>query len=175
MESIIISIVGSILTCSTVVTYVLYRKAEKRIKNADAATAEANADKAQLSVAEAKYELYEKRLAHCNEIIEQHNTTLQHQSETIANLNKALDDKTVRIRELTDELYQSEVEQNQLNTKLVDVTRENGDLRERIAKLAQWRCLRADCDNGIPPRHRLRGQTFDDTVLEGVEGKDTEK
>lgn len=148
-------IVNAVLGCTTLLGFVCYYSANKKLKNTEVT-------KAETEVTAAKFEVYEQRLEHCNETVEKHNETIAHQSETIANLNKALDDKTARIRQITDDLYQSERESNALNAKLVEATEKIGKLNLRIDKLTRWKCHDSNCPNRRPESPTIRNKNFND-------------
>lgn len=148
-------IVNAVLGCTTLLGFICYYSANKRLKNSEVS-------KAETEVTSARFEVYEQRLEHCNETVEKHNETIAHQSETIANLNKALDDKTLRIRQITDDLYQSERESNQLNAKLVEATETIGKLNLRIDKLTRWKCHDSNCLNRRPESPTIKGKQFAD-------------
>ncbi len=148
-------IVNAVLGCTTLLGFVLYYRQTKRMKNAEALTAEVEADQHQ-------FDLYKAQLDHCSESVEQHNQTIIHQSETICTLNNALDDKTARIRELTDKLWESEKESNELNVQLIEKTERIGKLELMVAKFKDWHCRVADCPHRLPPNPKLKGRNFDD-------------
>ena len=152
---VILGLLSGLLGCTTIVSYILYRGSEKRIKTAEAELKETEADRA-------RYEMYEERLKHSNEIIELHNGTIQHQSETIATLNEALDSKTARIRQLTDDMYVSERKINDINDELLQATETIGKQELTIAKLRLWRCDNADCAHRVPPSPTIKGHKFDE-------------
>lgn len=155
MTEIISIIINAVLGCTTLLGFICYYSANKRLKNTEVS-------KAETEVTAARFEVYEQRLEHCNETVEKHNETIAHQSETIANLNRALDDKTARIRQLTDDLYQSEREKNDLNDKLVKATETIGKLELRIDKLTRWKCHKSSCTNREPESPTIRGKVFED-------------
>lgn len=147
--------VEAILGCTTLLSFILYRRQTKRMKNAEALNAEIEADQHQ-------FDLYKAQLEHCSESVEQHNETIKHQSETICALNTALDDKTERIRSLTDKLFESERETNVVNAKLVDATSKIGELELQLAKVRMWRCELANCDKRVPPNPKLKGKKYEE-------------
>lgn len=147
--------IEAVLGCTTLLGFILYYKQTKRMKNAEALKAEIEADGD-------RYEMYEERLNHCNQTVEQHNETIIHQSETIANLNSALDGKTERIRELTDKLWQSETGSNKLNAQLIEKTEIIGQLNLRIDKLMRWKCHDSNCNHRIPQSPTIKGKTFEE-------------
>lgn len=148
-------IINAVLGCTTLLGFICYYSANKRLKNSEAS-------KAETEVTAARFEVYEQRLEHCNETVEKHNDTIAHQSETIADLNKALDDKTARIRQITDDLYQSERESNALNAKLVEATEKIGQLNLRIDKLTRWKCHDSNCPNRRPESPTIKNKDFND-------------
>lgn len=147
--------VEAVLGCTTLLSFILYRRQTKRLKDVEVLKAEIEADGD-------RYEMYEERLNHCNQTVEQHNETIIHQSETIANLNSALDDKTARIRELTDKLWESEKKSNELNDKLIEKTERIGQLELMCQKYKDWHCRVAECTKRLPPNPTLKGRNFDD-------------
>lgn len=151
----ITSIICAILGCTSIISFILYRKAEKRIKNAEALTAEVEADQHQ-------FDLYKAQLEHCSESVEQHNLTIQHQSETITKLNDEITDKTTRIRQLTDALYNSEREINKVNDQLVEKTERIGQLELLCQRYKEWHCRVAECQHRLPPNPKLKGRNFED-------------
>lgn len=152
---IVLSILSAVLGCSALVSYILYRNAEKRIKNAEAEKAETSSD-------DARFDMYEKRLQHCNEIIELHNTTILNQGETVKKLTSEVDDKTIRIRKLSDQLLESEMETNRVNNELVKATQQIGQLELQRSKYELWHCRVADCPHRVPPRPELKNQVFEE-------------
>lgn len=144
-----------ILGGTSLVGILLYYKANRRIKNNEA-------NKSDVDVTAAKYELYEQRLEHANQTIEAHNSTILAQGQTINDLNKALDNKTERIRDLTDKLWESERESNHLNVKLVEATETIGKLNLRIDKLTRWKCHRGSCDHREPESPTIKNKSFED-------------
>ena len=158
-------IITACLGCTTLVSFILYRNSEKRVKNAEA-------NKAEIAADEDKFEMYEKRLQHCNEIIELHNTTIQHQGASLQKFDDLVREKTLRIRQISDELYNSESELNRVNSELVRLTSELGKLKLQYERYRLWHCRIANCPNRIPPRPELKDHVFEtyDMVEEIVDG-----
>lgn len=148
-------IIEVVLGGTSLVSILLYYGANKRIKQNEA-------NKSDVDVTAARYELYEQRLEHCNSVVEQHNATLLSQSEMITALNDMVNNKTTRIRELTDALFESERETNVVNAKLVDATSKIGELELSLAKYKDWHCRVADCPRRLPPNPKIKGRTFKD-------------
>lgn len=148
-------IIEVVLGGTSLISILLYYGANKRIKQNEA-------NKSDVDVTAARYELYEQRLEHANSVIEQHNSTILAQGETITSLNRALDDKTARIRKISDDLYQSEREKNTLNDKLVETTEKIGKLELRIDKLTRWKCHDSNCPNRRPESPTIKNKNFND-------------
>lgn len=148
-------IIEVVLGGTSLISLIAYWKANRRIKDNEA-------NKSDVEVTAARFELYEQRLEHCNQAVENHNNTILSQGETISTLNKALDDKTARIRQLTDDLYTSEKESNRLNDRLVEATEKIGKLELSLMKYKDWHCQVADCPHRLPPNPKLKGRTFND-------------
>lgn len=147
--------VEAFLGGTSLVSFILYRRQTKRMKDAEALNAEIEADQHQ-------FDLYKAQLEHCSESVEQHNETIKHQSETICTLNEALDGKTARIRELTDKLWQSEQESNERNAQIIEKTERIGQLELQCQKYKDWHCRVASCPNRLPPNPTLKGRKFED-------------
>lgn len=146
--STILGAISGLFGGTSILTFFLYRKTEKRMRTAELKTKEVEAESS-------KYLMYEERLNHANE-------TLVKQSETISTLNTALDDKTARIRQLTDDLYTSEKESNRLNDKLIEATETIGKLNLRVDKLSRWKCHKSSCDIREPESPTIKGKTFEE-------------
>lgn len=128
--------------------------------------------KSQSDAYKAMAEGYEFRIDALHDVVKKCNETEKMHATRISEQNAALNDKTDQIRKLTNELIASERKANEVNDRLTreqektaELERENGDLREENAYLRQWVCEKAECDNGIPPRERLKGKRFDRTRL----------
>ena len=82
----LISATGSaVFGCSTLVTYLLYRRASRRIKNAEAVTAEIHAEN--------------QRISSLHSSLDVVNDQLQEALRSGANKDRIIEDKTRRIRE----------------------------------------------------------------------------
>lgn len=150
--TLILSIVSTVLGSSTIVGFVLHRKALRRLKLAEARKSEAEADKAH-------WERYEKQLDHANKTIELLHGQIENDAERISRLNKTIDNKVDRIRELTDKVIESESNLNIANGKIIKLTEERD--RERMIKelYKSWNCHK-DCGDREPPNERLAGKSF---------------
>lgn len=153
--SIISGIVSLVLGCSTILTYILFRKQSRQLKDIEVKQGEINTD-------DSKYEMYEKRIHTLNQLMENHNETFNRLSSTIDDLTQRLILKTDQIRKLTDDLIQSEQEQNELNKKLMDTMEELGRTRLRLQYVSNWVCKKSDCMEREPENLTLRGQRFEE-------------
>lgn len=87
----LISGMGSaVFGCSTLVTYLLYRRASRRIKNAEAATAEIHAEN--------------QRISSLHSSLDVVNDQLQEALRAGADKDRIIEDKTRRIREKDEEI-----------------------------------------------------------------------
>lgn len=169
MEAIQI-ILSLILGSSTVVGFILYNKASRRLKDAEAALKEAEADKGRVEVALAETAVEQAETENAKAEINRLLLQVDHQQTTIENilqlnsnlserlsqLNAAIDKHIDRNRELSDRLYQSETALNEANAKIIKLTEERDG--ERLAKehFKTWHCQRGDCDVRIPPNNKLK-------------------
>lgn len=151
-EALLIALISAVLGSSTIVGFILYRKALRRMKLAEASKSEAEAELAH-------WERYEKQLNHASASIEVLHKQIEADAQRISRLNQALDDKTDRIRHLTDTLIESEQNINTANAKIVKLTEERD--RERMLKelYKSWNCHK-DCADREPPNERIKGKTF---------------
>jgi len=131
---VLLSIITAILGCSTLMGWLFYRKANKRLKNAEAAQAEATANNQQ-------WDRYEKQIDHAHSTINVLLEQTKYDAQRIAEQNKELDGKTDRIREVEDRLVVTERE----NTRLAE---ENGELKKELEKV---RCHVKKCKSRQPP------------------------
>ena len=89
----LISATGSaVFGSSTLVTYLLYRRASRRIKNAEAVTAEIHAEN--------------QRISSLHSSLDVVNDQLQEALRSGANKDRIIEDKTRRIREKDEEIIQ---------------------------------------------------------------------
>lgn len=147
----ILTFCAAALGCSTLVGWLLYRKAMHRIKDAEALKAEADADRAQ-------WERYEKQLDHSVETINKLQTQLEHY---VDELNREQKDKTARIRGLTDELIQSQHALVEANTEITRLTEARDAWKALAALREKWVCHKNINTCGrVPPNDELAGQNY---------------
>lgn len=145
METIRI-ILELILGCSTLLGFILYGKANRRIKDAEAEKSEAEAS-----------EVEDHRFDNLLKLVDSLTSRL-------SSLNATVDKHIDRNRELSDRLYKSETELNRLNEKLLIVTEERNEAIRKAEYDKLWRCERTDCQDPRgprPPREKLKGLKYE--------------
>lgn len=140
MWTIISSIVIAVLTCSTAMGFIFYRKSERRRHDAEALKAEAEARGAEISIYERQQQMDAQRNDQLHAALKESNETIREQAQTIKGLNHTIDDTKARIREVGDRLVVTERE----NTRLAE---ENGELK---ADRANHRCVIRKCGGREP-------------------------
>lgn len=141
----ILAILSSALGCSTLVGFVLYGKANRRIKAAEAEKTEAEASEAE-----------DHRFDNLLRLVDSLTSRL-------STLNATVDKHIDRNRELSDRLYHSETELNRTNEKLLAVTEQRDEARRQADYARLWRCERTDCQDPRgprPPREKLKGLKY---------------
>lgn len=141
METIRI-ILELILGCSTLLGFILYGKANRRIKDAEAEKSEAEAN-----------EVEDHRFDNLLKLVDSLTSRL-------STLNATVDKHIDRNRELSDRLYKSETELNRANDRIIKLTEERD--WERIQKefYKGWHCRKGDCEQRMPPNEKLKGLKY---------------
>lgn len=147
----VLTFISTILGCSTLVGFVLYGKANRRIKDAQAEKEEAAAS-----------EVEDHRFDNLLKLVDSLTSRL-------STLNATVDKHIDRNRELADRLYKSETEQNRLNEKLLVVTEERDKEKLMKEKYKEWHCRSSICREGKPdpkgrrpPNPKIVGKEFAD-------------
>lgn len=156
METIRI-ILELILGCSTLLGFILYGRANRRIKDAEADKAEADADEAEVSRLLAQVDHQQKTIENLLTL----NSSL---TERLSKLNATVDKHIDRNRELSDRLYQSETDKNRLNERIITLTEERDEARRQSDYDKLWHCERTDCQDPRgprPPREKLKGLKYE--------------
>lgn len=170
----ILSIATFLFGGSTITGFILYNKASRRMKDAEADKAQAEVDKAQAEADNTRWERYEKQLDHAASTIEILHKQIEADGKRIATLNEALDkkecekaEKTARIRELTDRALLAEGLLNNANHRITKVTEERDHERLLKEKYKEWHCRSSVCTEGKPdpkgrrpPNTKILGQKF---------------
>lgn len=152
METIRI-ILELILGCSTLLGFILYGKANRRIKDAEALEAKAKAEKAEADADEAEDHRFDNLLKLVDSL-----------TSRLSKLNDTVDRHIDRNRELSDRLYKSETELNRANERIITLTEERDEARRQADYNKMWRCERTDCQDPRgpkPPREKLKGLKYD--------------
>lgn len=142
----ILTILSSLLGCSTLVGFVLYGKANRRIKDAEAEKSEAEAN-----------EVEDHRFDNLLKLVDSLTSRL-------STLNATVDKHIDRNRELSDRLYKSETELNRANERIITLTEERDEARRQADYDKMWRCERTDCQDPRgprPPREKLKGLKYE--------------
>lgn len=142
----ILAIISSVLGCSTLVGFILYGKANRRIKDAEAEKSEAEASEAE-----------DHRFDNLLKLVDSLTSRL-------STLNATIDKHIDRNRELTDRLYQSETDKNRMNEHIITLTEERDEAIRRADYDKLWRCERTDCQDPRgprPPREKLKGLKYE--------------
>ncbi len=142
----ILTIISSLLGCSTLVGFILYGNANRRIKDAEAEKSEAEAN-----------EVEDHRFDNLLKLVDSLTTRL-------STLNATIDKHIDRNRELADRLYKSETEINRLNERLLTTTEERDEAQRDADYHRMWKCEWPDCRDPRgrrPPNDKLQGLKYD--------------
>lgn len=145
METIRI-ILELILGCSTLLGFILYGKANRRIKDAEAEKSEVEAN-----------EVEDHRFDSLLKLVDSLTSRL-------STLNATVDKHIDRNRGLSDRLYQSETDKNRMNERIITLTEERDEARRQSDYDKLWRCERTDCQDPRgprPPREKLKGLKYE--------------
>lgn len=121
----LLRVLAPLLGCTTLVGWVLYHKASRRIKDAEADKAQAEAERARVETENAMRDMYEETL---HNMREEHAERTKELRTTIVDVNlmyhnalkdgarkdEIIEDKTAKIRELNDTIYEL---QGRINSK----------------------------------------------------------
>lgn len=141
-----LTIISSLLGCSTLVGFILYGRANRRIKNAEAEKSEAEANEAE-----------DHRFDNLLKLVDSLTSRL-------SKLNDTVDRHIDRNRELSDRLYKSESELNRANERIITLTEERDEAQRQADYARMWRCERTDCQDPRgprPPREKLKGLKYE--------------
>ena len=149
METIRI-IVELILGCSTLLGFILYGKANRRIKDAEALEAKAKAEKTEAEASEAEDHRFDNLLKLVDSL-----------TSRLSALNATVDKHIDRNRELSDRLYKSETELNRANERIIKLTEEKDAERSLKEHYKMWHCRKEECTDRIPPNDKLKGLKYE--------------
>lgn len=132
-------IVGS----SALLGFILYGKANRRIKDAQAEKSEAEAS-----------EVEDRRFDHLLKLVDELTSRL-------SSLNATVDKHIDRNRELSDRLYKSETELNRANERIIKLTEEKDAERSLKEHYKMWHCRKEGCTDRMPPNEKLKGMKYE--------------
>lgn len=153
METIRI-ILELILGCSTLLGFILYGKANRRIKDAEAQEAMAKAEK---TGAEADEAANEAEGHHFDNLLK----LVDSLTSRLSSLNATVDKHIDRNRELSDRLYKSETELNRANERIIKLTEEKESERSLKEHYKLWHCRKEGCTDRMPPNEKLKGLKYE--------------
>lgn len=178
MIDIIRIIIESVLGCSTLLGFILYYKANRRMKDAEASHKEAEAAKGKVEVALAEAEVERAEEENAKAEVSRLLLQVDHQQKTIENilslnsslsqrlseLNAAIDKHIDRNRELSDRLYKSETALNDANARIIKLTEERDEERVLKEHFKAWHCRNGACDIRIPPNKKLKTLKYEPPI-----------
>ena len=132
-----------ILGCSTLLGFILYGKANRRIKDAEAEKSEAEAS-----------EVEDHRFDNLLKLVDSLTSRL-------SSLNATVDKHIDRNRELSDRLYKSETELNRANERIIKLTEEKESERSLKEHYKLWHCRKEGCTGRMPPNEKLNGLKYE--------------
>ena len=132
-----------ILGCSTLMGFILYGKANRRIKDAEAEKSEAEAS-----------EVEDHRFDNLLKLVDSLTSRL-------SSLNATIDKHIDRNRELSDRLYKSETELNRANERIIKLTEGKENERSWKEHYKLWHCRKEGCADRMPPNEKLNGLKYE--------------
>lgn len=136
------TILELILGCSTLLGFILYGKANRRIKDAEAEKSEAEAN-----------EVEDHRFDTLLKLVDSLTSRL-------STLNATVDKHIDRNRELSDRLDKSETELNRANDRIIKLTEERDWERIQKESYKGWHCRKGNCEQRMPPNEKLKGLKY---------------
>lgn len=123
--------------------FILYGKANRRIKDAEAEKSEAEAS-----------EVEDHRFDNLLKLVDSLTSRL-------SSLNATVDKHIDRNRELSDRLYNSETEINRINERVIRLTEEKEAERSLKEHYKMWHCRKEGCSDRLPPNEKLKGLKYE--------------
>jgi hypothetical protein len=139
-----------ILGCSTLLGFILYGKANRRIKEAEAQEAIAKAEKSEAEASEVEDHRFDNLLKLVDSL-----------TSRLSTLNATVDKHIDRNRELSDRLYMSETEINRINERVIKLTEEKESERSLKEHYKLWHCRKEGCTDRMPPNEKLKGLKYE--------------
>ena len=162
------TVLGTVSACGGI-GGVLAWKHNRKMRRLEARLKATEVDKAKVESKADEFHLYKEMLDHANERIlglERHSAEREQwwQGET-ERRDARYDEQTLLLRAKNSEVNAKDEQiqaEKDLNT---EYERTIAQLMEENTYLHSWVCRKGDCENGEPPRGRLKGSTFDVTRL----------
>ncbi|WP_289755657.1 hypothetical protein [uncultured Duncaniella sp.] len=139
-----------LLGCSTLLGFILYGKANRRIKEAEAQEAIAKAEKSEAEASEVEDHRFDNLLKLVDSL-----------TSRLSTLNATVDKHIDRNRELSDRLYMSETEINRINERVIKLTEEKESERSLKEHYKLWHCRKEGCTDRMPPNEKLKGLKYE--------------
>lgn len=139
-----------ILGCSTLLGFILYGKANRRIKEAEAQEVIAKAEKSEAEASEVEDHRFDNLLKLVDSL-----------TSRLSTLNATVDKHIDRNRELSDRLYMSETEINRINERVIKLTEEKESERSLKEHYKLWHCRKEGCTDRMPPNEKLKGLKYE--------------
>lgn len=139
------------------VRYLLNRKANRRITDAEA-------DKAETDAMDTALSSLKKALNEATTALNTANVTIKDNQERMGAMNKTIDKLVDETRHLKDQMYESQLQVNHANDRIVALVKEAGYLRLERQCYAEWHCRFGDCPDRRPPNEKLKGRKFGDPI-----------
>ncbi|MDE7345359.1 MAG: hypothetical protein K2N48_01300 [Muribaculaceae bacterium] len=162
------TILGTLSACGGIGGLLAWRH-NKKMRRLEAKLKATEVDKAKVESKTDEFHLYKEMLEHAN----QRNLELEKRIDERENYwqgecakkDARYDEQTKLLRAKNSEVNAKDEQiqaEKDLNT---EYERTIAELMEENTYLHSWVCRKGDCDNGEPPRGRLKGSTFDVTRL----------
>ena len=146
-----------ILGCSTLLGFILYGKANRRIKDAEAKKSEAEAEKSEAEAEKSEAEASEAKDHRFDNLLK----LVDSLTSRLSSLNTTVDKHIDRNRELSDRLYNSETELNRANERIIKLTEEKDVERSLKEHYKLWHCRKEGCADRMPPNEKLKGLKYE--------------
>lgn len=148
----------------------MYRRQNKRLKEAETQLAEINVTKGKVEAQSESWHIIKEQ----NDSLSALNQQLIERNQALVNMNAAKEDRhqedikdwQERFDKAVDRTREVQRENAQLAADKVELIKRNASLEARIAYISGWVCKDANCDHGIPPRDRLKGKTFKNPITD---------
>lgn len=176
LNEVLTSVLGTIAACGGVGGAWAWRH-NKKMRSLERQLKDTEVNKARIEGKTDEWHFYKEQLDVCNARIIEMQKNQDERDEKHREERKELEERwheqILRSRTLSDE-YTSRMATMQ-DELLAAADREKehlkreSQLEQRCLRLLRWVCKKDACDDGIPPRDRLKGHDFDSDMAEDVE------